>query len=138
MQLTLPVQLGGVLAVCMDEFFDDDFPPGEQIPRQLNVTLRSAPDPLGEVVKMTVNGLPVGNPLTDNARSEMGYRWHDALHLAHAVCLGWSPVLRSLAGIRGDSPRRSGSAQPGIRRAAYGFGRTAVRSGGRPHFGGNR
>jgi MazG C-terminal domain len=49
---------------------------------------------------MTVNGLPVGNPLTDNARSEMGYRWHDALHMAHAVCLGWSPVLRSLAGIK--------------------------------------
>lgn len=49
---------------------------------------------------MTVNGLPVGDPLTDNARSETGYRWHDTLHLAHAVCLGWSPVLRSLAGLK--------------------------------------
>jgi hypothetical protein len=84
----------------MREFFDDDFPPGERIPRNLEVTLQAAPGPFGEVVRMTVNGLPVGNPLTDNARSETGYRWHDTLHLAHAVCLGWSPVLRSLAGLK--------------------------------------
>jgi hypothetical protein len=80
----------------MSEFFDDDFPPGEQIPRHLDVTLRPVPGPFGEVVRMTVNGLPVGDPLADNSRTETGYRWHDALHLAHPVCLGWSPVLRSL------------------------------------------
>ena len=88
------------LAAVMHEFFDDDFPPGERIPRHLEVTLRAVPGPFGETVRMTVNGLPVGNPLTDNARSETGYRWHDTLHLAHAVCLGWSPVLRSLAGLK--------------------------------------
>jgi hypothetical protein len=43
---------------------------------------------------MTVNGFRVGDPLTDNAWSETGYRWHDTLHLAHAACLGWSPVFR--------------------------------------------
>jgi hypothetical protein len=84
----------------MSEFFDDDFPPGEQIPRHLNVTLRPVPGPFGEVVRMTVNGLLVGDPLTDNARAETGYRWHDTLHLAHAVCLAWSPVLRSLARLK--------------------------------------
>lgn len=84
----------------MSEFFDDDFPPGEQIPRRLEVTLRAQPGPYGEAVRMTVNGFGVGDPLTDNAWSETGYRWHDTLHLAHAVCLGWSPVFRSLAGLK--------------------------------------
>jgi hypothetical protein len=84
----------------MSDFFDDGFPPGEQIPRHLDVTLRAVPGPSGETVRMTLNGLPVGDPLTDNGRSETGYRCHDTLHLAHAVCLGWSPVLRSLAGLK--------------------------------------
>jgi MazG-like nucleotide pyrophosphohydrolase family protein len=100
MQFTLLIPRRSALADDMEEFFDDEFPPGEQIPRYLNVTLRAAPGPFGEVVKMTVNGFPIGNSLTDNARTEMGYRWHDTLHLAHAVCLGWSPVLRSLAGLK--------------------------------------
>jgi hypothetical protein len=84
----------------MNELFDDDFPPGEQIPRRLDVTLRAEPGPYGEAVRMTVNGFRVGDPLTDNAWSETGYRWHDTLHLAHAACLGWSPVFRGLAGLK--------------------------------------
>jgi hypothetical protein len=98
--MALPVQLGEALPSSMSEFLDDDFPPGEQIPRHLEVTLRPMPGPFGDVVRMTVNGLPVGDPLTDNSRAETGYRWHDTLHLAHAVCLGWSPVLRSLARLK--------------------------------------
>jgi hypothetical protein len=82
------------------DLFDDGFPPGEQIPRRLEVTLRAEPGPHGEVVRMTVNGLRVGDPLTDNGWTETGYRWHDTLHLAHAVCLGWSPVFRGLAGLK--------------------------------------
>jgi hypothetical protein len=84
----------------MSEFFDDTFPPGEQIPRCLEVTLRAEPGLYGEAVRMTVNGFPVGDPLTDNGWSETGYRWHDTLHLAHAVCLGWSPVFRGLARLK--------------------------------------
>jgi hypothetical protein len=84
----------------MREFFDDGFPPGEQIPRHMEIVLTAEPGPFGEVVRMTVNGIRTGDPLTDNSWSETGYRWHDALHLAHAVCLGWSPVFRSLAGLK--------------------------------------
>lgn len=84
----------------MSDFFDDDFPPGEHIPRYLDVTLRATPGPYGDAVRMTVNGFPVGDPLTDNAWSETGYRWHDTLHLAHAACLGWSPVFRGLARLK--------------------------------------
>jgi len=84
----------------MSTFFDDGFPPGEQLPRQLEVTLRAESGAYGETVRMTVNGFPVGDPLTDNGWSETGYRWHDTLHLAHAVCLGWSPIFRGLAKLK--------------------------------------
>jgi hypothetical protein len=101
----------------MNEFFDEDFPPGEQIPRHLDVTLRAQPGPYGDVVRMTVNGFPVGDPLTDNAWSETGYRWHDTLHLAHAACLGWSPVFRSLPRLKRRSDRLVDHVEDGGRAA---------------------
>ena len=64
---------------------------------------------------MTINGLPVGDPLTDNAWSETGYRWHDTLHLAHAVCLGWSPLFRSLAKLKRRSDPRVDHVEDGGR-----------------------
>jgi NTP pyrophosphatase (non-canonical NTP hydrolase) len=42
------------------------------------------------------DGVRVGAPLTDNARNDDGYRFHDIFHLAHAALLGWSPVTRKL------------------------------------------
>jgi MazG C-terminal domain len=101
----------------MREFFDDGFPPGEQIPRHMEIVLTAEPGPFGEVVRMTVNGTRTGDPLTDNSWAETGYRWHDALHLAHAVCLGWSPVLRSLAGIKRRSDPRTDHVEDGGRAA---------------------
>lgn len=35
-----------------------------------------------------------GEPLTDAAPVDDGYRFHDVIHLAFAVMLGWSPVTR--------------------------------------------
>jgi hypothetical protein len=99
----------------MSQFFDDDFPPGEQIPRRMQITLRPQPGPYGDVVRMTINGLGVGDPLTDNAWGETGYRWHDTLHLAHAVCLGWSPALRALARLKRRSDPRVDHVEDGGR-----------------------
>jgi len=45
---------------------------------------------------MLMNGVVVGDTLTDNSRHNDGYRFHDALHLANAAILGWSPVTRAL------------------------------------------
>jgi hypothetical protein len=98
-------------------FFDENFPPGEQIPRRMEVTLRAEPGPFGEAVRMTVNGFRVGDPLTDNSWSETGYRWHDTLHLAHAVCLGWSPVFRALARLKRRSDPRVDHIEDGGRAA---------------------
>jgi hypothetical protein len=46
--------------------------------------------------RMYVNGRPLGDDLTDNARKDDGYRFHDVIHLALVTHLGWSPVLRGL------------------------------------------
>lgn len=101
----------------MTRLFDDDFPPGEQIPRQLTVRFATQPGPYGPTVRMTVNGVPTGDPLTDNGWHETGYRWHDALHLAHAVCLGWSPIFRSLARLKRRSDPRIDHIEDGGRAA---------------------
>ena len=45
-----------LLHLCTS-FLDHDFPPGEQIPRHMDVIMRAAPGPFGEVVRMTVNGV---------------------------------------------------------------------------------
>ena len=52
----------------MREFFDDGFPPREQIPRHMEVVLTAEPGPFGEVVRMAVNGVRIGAPLTRSCR----------------------------------------------------------------------
>ena len=47
---------------------------------------------------MFVDGVQMGDPLTDNAYKPDGYRFHDVFHLACAAVLGWSPVVRKLLG----------------------------------------
>jgi hypothetical protein len=101
----------------MSQFFDGEFPPGEQIPRRMEITLSPEAGPHGDLVRMTINGLRVGDPLTDNAWRETGYRWHDTLHLAHAVCLGWSPILRAMAGLKRRSDPRVDHIEDGGRAA---------------------
>ncbi|MFG2882381.1 hypothetical protein ACGFYV_08670 [Streptomyces sp. NPDC048297] len=111
----------------MASFFDDTFPAAEQLPRQLVVRLAPWAEPTGDVVRMLINGRPVGDEMDDlgwfKSKYEVdddgsirklpgsdcppdvtGARWHDALHVAFAACLGWSPVLRMLAGYQRQSP----------------------------------
>jgi len=45
---------------------------------------------------ITVDGIPFGDPIDDNSRTEDGYRYHDVIHLAFAAFLDWSPVVRKL------------------------------------------
>ena len=75
--------------------FDDDFPPGEQLPRSFSAEISDGigADGKGRIT-LTIDGEPAGDPLQDNAHDEDGYRFHDVFHLAHAAKLGWSPVLR--------------------------------------------
>lgn len=111
------------------ELFDDGFPPGEQIPRRMEIVLTAQPWPFGEVVRMTVNGLRAGDPLTDNSWSETGYRWHDypgtyvmsqpgqaRLPRLTAPRTDWD-VMREEAG-QGDRPGQLARHLDGVRVAA--------------------
>lgn len=72
--------------------YDIGFPEDERFPSVLALSFV----PQNDVVTLLADGLRVGAPLTDARRELDGYRYHDALHLAFAVRLGWSPVLRAL------------------------------------------
>lgn len=104
---------------------DATFPIEERFPRRMEfefqaqprspgvVTLRllaAEPNPFVRAVapdgsrqRGFLVGGQVGAPLTDNATLADGYRFHDALHLAFAAVLGWSPVLRALLRLKRKS-----------------------------------
>ena len=48
------------------------------------------------VLTDTVTGENIGDPLTDNAYDDDGYRYHDVIHLAFVAYFGWSPIFRKL------------------------------------------
>src|SRR5690606_64213 len=73
--------------------FDGEFPEEEQLPRifRIHIVQRAS----GKT-HMSLNGVFIGDPLSDNVIKEDGYRFHDVFHMANAAILHWSPVVRSL------------------------------------------
>lgn len=99
--------------------YDEGYPAGERFPRSFTIRFRSYRDDKGlERVAMHLGGHPVGDPLDDNAVDEDNYRFHDALHLAHAAVLGWSPTLRMLLGRKRKSNQEVDRVQDGARAIA--------------------
>jgi len=85
--------------------FDAEFRPEQRLPRQLTVALAPLPGDPSRVIGIVPGGGVLGNVVGDNAYDDDGYRWHDAIHLAHMTVLGWSPVIRALLGRkRKDDP----------------------------------
>lgn len=77
---------------------DAGFPEGERFPRQFVADFRPFFENGAQKVRVFVDGVQMGDPLTDNAYTPDGYRFHDVFHLACAAVLGWSPVVRKLLG----------------------------------------
>lgn len=79
--------------------YDDNYPVEQQLPRKLVVKFVES-DEISAAgykrLRVYVNGQAIGDPLTDNAYIDDGYRYHDVFHLAYAATLGWSPVLRQI------------------------------------------
>ena len=81
--------------------YDEGMPELEQFPRKFNVDFVEID---ASTAVMLINGVRVGDRLTDNAyiadgddrKLIDGYRFHDSIHLAFAAVLGWSPVIRKL------------------------------------------
>jgi NTP pyrophosphatase (non-canonical NTP hydrolase) len=79
-------------------FPDEVDPPEQRLPRQFEYELTVVGTGETARVKMfdRIAQREIGDPLSDNAYDDDGYRYHDIMHLALACHLGWSPVLRKL------------------------------------------
>lgn len=75
--------------------FDADFPSNERLPDEFVVEVHRVAAEAPRV-RLTIDGEPVGDELTDNAPEADSYRFHDVFHFAFAAVLGWSPVVRAL------------------------------------------
>jgi NTP pyrophosphatase (non-canonical NTP hydrolase) len=82
---------------------DSDLPANERLPARFELVVREQ-DVGGKIyVVLERNGVIIGDRLTDNKRETDDYRFHDVFHIAYAVHLGWSPVLRTLFRVKRKS-----------------------------------
>lgn len=79
-------------------FFDGSpkYPDYEQFEREFSVKFEERIGNGKPHVVQSINGVFVGDRLTDNSVEPDGYRFHDVFHLAYVAHLGWSPVIRGL------------------------------------------
>ncbi|MBX9571797.1 MAG: nucleoside triphosphate pyrophosphohydrolase family protein [Candidatus Obscuribacterales bacterium] len=106
--------------------FDDNFTDEEKIPRQFTVQIFDTNYKKSLKTMLFSDGLPLGDPLTDNVTVEDGYRFHDVFHLAYAAVLGWSPVTRFLLGVKRKSSKDYDQNQDGGRAVAIEEGISAL------------
>lgn len=76
--------------------FDEGYPAPEQFLRHMVFDFSERTVNGNTFVVLEMNGVYVGDILTDNRLVEDDYRFHDIFHLAHVAVLGWSPTLRAL------------------------------------------
>lgn len=99
------------------KLFDEDYPEDEQLPRQFNLEFREIVNDEKTKVEILFNGRNIGDPLTDNAYEDDGYRYHDIFHYGFAAYLGWSPVLRKLLNVKRKSDPLVDEVEDGARAA---------------------
>jgi len=95
--------------------FDEGCPEEEQLPRLLQIDFKERSRGVQKAVILRCNGINFGDRLTDNIQDPDGYRYHDIFHFAHAVHLGWSPVIRALLRCKRKSMPAVDEAQDGAR-----------------------
>ncbi len=95
--------------------FDEEFPPGEQLPRCLVIDIAEVTLDGRTMALLSRDGAPLGDPLTDNREDDDDYRFHDVFHLSYAAHLGWSPTLRRLLRVKRKSNPLMDEVQDGAR-----------------------
>ncbi|GAA4342095.1 nucleoside triphosphate pyrophosphohydrolase family protein [Flaviaesturariibacter amylovorans] len=98
--------------------YDEAFASNEQFPREFEV--RFVPfieDGKNKMKILHSDGSPIGDPLTDNAHEDDGYRFHDIFHFGYVAYLGWSPVIRKLLGLKRKSTATIDEVEDGARAA---------------------
>jgi hypothetical protein len=78
--------------------FDKNYPENERFPEEFEIEFVSFIEDSKNKIKIIDkrDGNAIGDPLTDNAYDDDGYRFHDIFHYGYLAVLGWSPVLRKL------------------------------------------
>jgi len=90
----------GRLRLPAPRLFDAAHKAEHRLPRQFEITIAPiSPDDQDRVLPV-YEGRPCGDRLGDNAYTADNYRFHDAFHLGYAAVLGWSPVFRSISGLK--------------------------------------
>ncbi|MEG0938968.1 MAG: nucleoside triphosphate pyrophosphohydrolase family protein [Comamonas sp.] len=89
--------------------------PTEQLPRLMHVRFDERQVDGRWYVYQSMNGVNIGDRLTDNRAQKDDYRFHDVFHLAFAGILGWSPVLRGLLQVKRKSCPSTDENQDGAR-----------------------
>jgi NTP pyrophosphatase (non-canonical NTP hydrolase) len=87
--------------------YDDDQDAAAQLPRAFEYSFEHrVVDGVERLVLADRLGAGdiIGDPLTDNAYEDDGYRYHDVFHLTLAALFGWSPVYRKLLRKRDRDP----------------------------------
>ena len=97
--------------------FDLEMPLRERLPRRFEVRIEEHSDGSRTWVTQTCNGRLLGDQLTDNKGRPDDYRFHDVFHVAYAVHLGWSPVLRRLMQVKRKSDPQIDENEDGARAA---------------------
>lgn len=100
------------------ERYDDHFPEKERLPLTMRVVFREENVASDRKLVITCNGQPFGDPLTDNSHIDDGYRYHDVFHVACAIFLGWSPIVRKLLRVKRKSVPQIDEVEDGARAAA--------------------
>ncbi|MBR8843168.1 hypothetical protein [Pseudoalteromonas sp. JC3] len=95
--------------------FDEGFPIYEQLPRKFEIEFLPLQEPSTTIMRM--NGVQLGDRLTDNSYEDDGYRFHDVFHIAGAGLLGWSPVFRRLLKAKRKSNPKVDEVEDGARAA---------------------
>ncbi|MCC5989873.1 MAG: nucleoside triphosphate pyrophosphohydrolase family protein [Pararhodobacter sp.] len=95
--------------------FDEAFPQNEQLPRHFIIDIEEIEVEGRTMARLSRNGTPLGDPLTDNREDDDDYRFHDVFHLSFAAHLGWSPTLRRLLKIKRKSNPKTDEVQDGAR-----------------------
>lgn len=97
------------------EHFDMNSLPHEQLPRKFEIKFLERDVNGKKYVVQQLNGVNIGDPLTDNRQDGDGYRFHDVFHLAYVAHLGWSPVIRALLKLKRKSKPQLDENQDGAR-----------------------
>jgi NTP pyrophosphatase (non-canonical NTP hydrolase) len=97
--------------------FDAGYPPNERFPDEFEIEFISFEENGKKKLKIIDkrSNTNIGDPLTDNAYIEDGYRFHDIFHYGYLAVLGWSPVLRKLMSLKRKSNHEVDENEDGAR-----------------------